>query len=126
MFQITPQLVASDIRKSVEFYTAHFGFVVTHMDPPEEPEFVALERDDSSIFLVSASSRDASCRDVLGNAPWGVGVRLYFEVDDAAVLYNQLKAAGVPLVQELAVNPDEQYTEFRVTDPDGYEIGVYS
>ncbi|MGC8667904.1 MAG: VOC family protein [Chthonomonadales bacterium] len=126
MFHITPQIVASDIRRSAEFYTRHFAFFVTQVDPPEDPEFIALEREESSLFLVSSASRTEARRDMLQTQQWGIGVRLYFEVDDAAALYKQLREAGVPILRDLAVNEEENYTEFLISDPDGYEIGVYS
>ena len=126
MFHITPQLVVANLQRSIEFYTAHFGFVVTHRDPPDDPEFVALEREDNNLFLVSAASRTDARADALRKAPWGVGVRLYFEVDDAAVMYRHIKDAGIPIVRDLAVNEDENYMEFLISDPDGYEIGIYS
>jgi hypothetical protein len=56
----------------------------------------------------------------------GVGVRIYFEVDDAKEVYAALKAANVPILRDIAHNEEENYTEFSFQDPDGYEIGVYS
>src|SRR6266704_916441 len=96
MFGIVPQLTVSDVRRSVEFYRDRFGFRVTHLDPPEEPVFAALEREDSSLFLVSEGSREEpyQVEDLKLNKR-GVGVRIYFEVDDAKVVYTSLKSDGV-------------------------------
>ena len=127
MFGIVPQLTVIDVRKSVEFYRERFGFRVTHLDPPEEPVFAALEREDSTLFLVSEGSREEPYQvEDLKLHKRGVGVRLYFEVDDARVVYNTLNASGVEILREIAINEEEQYTEFSLLDPDGYEIGVYS
>src|SRR5713226_6162294 len=127
MFGIVPQLTVRDVRKSVEFYRERFGFRVTHLDPPEEPVFAALEREESSLFLVSEGSREEpyQVEDLKANKR-GVGVRVYFEVDDAKVLYDSLRSSGIDILREITTNEEEQYTEFSLLDPDGYEIGVYS
>lgn len=127
MFQIVPQLTVRDLSRSVEFYTQHLGFAAAHSDPPDAPVFVMLEREESRLFLVSEDSREEPYQlDDLANNKRGVGVRLYLEVDDAQEVYRALKEAGVSLLRELAYNEREDYTEFSFSDPDGYEIGVYS
>jgi uncharacterized glyoxalase superfamily protein PhnB len=127
LFGIVPQLTVSNVSRSVEFYRDRLSFRVTHLDPPENPVFAALEREDSSLFLVSEASREEpyQVEDLKANKR-GVGIRLYFEVDDATIVYESLKLAGVELLREIAINEEEQYTEFSLVDPDGYEIGVYS
>jgi predicted enzyme related to lactoylglutathione lyase len=127
LFGIVPQLTVSDVRRSVEFYRDRFGFRITHLDPPEAPVFAALEREESSLFLVSEGSREEpyQVEDLKSNKR-GVGVRVYFEVDDATVVYDSLMLAGVEILREIATNEEEQYTEFSLLDLDGYEIGVYS
>jgi catechol 2,3-dioxygenase-like lactoylglutathione lyase family enzyme len=127
MFQIIPQLTVQDLSRSVEFYTQRLGFTAALSDPPEAPVFVMLEREESRLFLVSEDSREETYqRDDLAGNKRGVGVRLYLEVDDAQALYHALKEAGVSLLRELAYNEREDYTEFSCSDPDGYEIGIYS
>jgi lactoylglutathione lyase len=127
MFRIVPQLVVADVNRSVGFYSNVLGFVVTLEDPEGAPEFVSLEREDSSLFLVSAASREyrEGGADAISGSN-GVGVRLYYEVDDAPAFYAQVKDSGAPIVRELTYNDDEDYAEFLMTDPDGYQIGIYS
>ena len=127
MFRVVPQLTVADMGRSVQFYSERFGFTVTMQDPPDSPVFAALEREDVSLFLVSESSRDEPYQvEDLAKHKRGVGVRLYFEVDDARKVYEALIAADAIVLRELAYNDREDYTEFSVADPDGYEIGVYS
>lgn len=126
MFRIVPQLTVHDIQASVRFYTERLGFAVNVSDPPEAPEFVSLEREDATLFLVSESSRSEGLQQDLTANRRGVGVRIYLEVDDAAILYQALKTAGAQINRELTTNEEEQYTEFSLLDPDGYEIGIYS
>ncbi len=123
MFRIVPQLVVSDLPRSVRFYTHRFGFTVSE----EQPDFVSLEREDAELWLVAASSREEAQQAAeLGTNKHGVGVRLFVEVDDARELYEELQEDGVPGLGELTGDETQDYIEFVLVDPDGYEIGVYS
>lgn len=127
MFRIVPQLTVASVPRSVEFYTARLGFSTSVLDPPNDPVFASMDRDDVSLFLVSESSREEAYQveDMRANKR-GVGVRLYFEVDDARKVYDSLREAGLPVLRDIAYNEKEDYTEFSLLDPDGYEIGIYS
>jgi predicted enzyme related to lactoylglutathione lyase len=127
VFRVVPQLTVVDISRSVQFYRDNLGFTLTIEDPPEAPVFAALEREDVSLFLVSESSREEPYQvEDLANHKRGVGVRLYFEVDDAREIYEQSKFNEVTVLRDLTYNDREDYTEFSIADPDGYEIGIYS
>jgi catechol 2,3-dioxygenase-like lactoylglutathione lyase family enzyme len=127
MFRIVPQLTVKSVSDSVKFYTESLGFTTSLLDPPDNPVFASLEREDAALFLVSEGSREEQYQlnDLKANKH-GVGVRLYFEVDDARELYERLVSAEVPILREIAYNENEDYTEFSLPDPDGYEIGIYS
>ncbi len=127
MFRIVPQLTVTDMDRAIAFYTERLGFSTTHVDPPDAPIFVALEREEASLFLVSQGSREEPYQvEDLARNKRGVGLRLYFEVDDARATYEALQAAGVKILREIVYNEEEDYTEFSILDPDGYEIGIYS
>ena len=127
MFRVVPQLMVDDVSRSVGFYANVLGFVVSVEDPEGTPEFVSLEREDAALFLVSAASREEPLPvDASGTTQRGAGVRLFFEVDDAAALYEQVRGSGVQIVRDLTFNEEEDYTEFLMADPDGYQIGIYS
>ncbi len=125
--EMIPQLTVASVSASVKFYTKRLGYIVEMSDPPTAPEFVQLVRGDSTLFLVSKSSREEASQlaDLQANKV-GVGMRLYLEVDDAKALHKELAAARVPILRALAYNEKEDYTEFSVVDPDGYEIGIFS
>lgn len=127
MFRTVPQLTVSNVKRSVEFYTKQLGFAVTLRDPEDAPVFVSLEREDATLFLVSEASRDDtdSAEDLAGNKH-GVGIRLFFEVDDAKSFYDRARGRGATILRELSNNEEENYAEFVMLDPDGYEIGIYS
>lgn len=127
MFQIVPQLTVAFMERAIRFYTERLGFTVTLLDPPDAPVFAALEREEASLFLVSEASREEPYQlEDLAQNKRGVGVRLYMEVDDAREVYDALKAADVPILRDISYNEREDYTEFSLQDPDGYEIGIYS
>ncbi len=127
MFTVVPQLTVKEMERAVRFYTERLGFSITHSDPEGAPEFAALEREEVSLFLVSEASREEPYQlEALAANQRGVGLRLYFEVDDARAEYDRLRASGVEILRNITHDEEEDYTEFSLLDPDGYEIGIYS
>lgn len=121
--QVVPQLRVADLKRSIAFYADALGLSATVLDPPEAPVFASLEAGDVTLFLVAD---DESLAAEALAAPRGAGVRIYFEVEDAERLYRRLVDAGVEVLGPPVRNEEEDYVEFRMVDPDGYEIGVYS
>lgn len=127
VFRLIPQLTVEDVGRSVTFYRERLGFAVALLDPPEAPVFALLERESAEIYFVSLASRSKPYQvEDLARNKRGVGVRLYMQVNDARAVYDQLRAAGVPMLRVIANNEAEHYDEFSFEDPDGYEIGVFS
>ena len=126
MFRIIPQITISDMQSSLNFYVDILGFEVTASDPEENPHFVTIEREDTSIFLVTDESREDTKKLALDTNVRGVGVRFYFEVDDASELHARLSHLGINGLGDLEYNALEDYCEFNLQDPDGYELGFYS
>jgi catechol 2,3-dioxygenase-like lactoylglutathione lyase family enzyme len=126
VFRIIPQLTISDMQRSLRFYVDILGFEITDSDPEENPHFVTIEKEDSSFFLVTDESREEGKKIALDQNDRGVGIRLYFEVDDASDLHARLSHAGVSGLGDLVYNTLEEYSEFNLIDPDGYELGFYS
>jgi predicted enzyme related to lactoylglutathione lyase len=120
LIRVIPQLIVNDIAKSRSFYEKRLGMSATLVDPPKSPKFITMEKDDATLFLITQDE------DSPEPGKRGVGVRIYFEVDDAKALFEQFKNAGVKIIRDLRYNEHEDYTEFVAADPDGYEIGVYS
>lgn len=117
MFRAIPQLRVTDLARSVAFYTGVLGFSVGTLDPPA---FATVQREEAELFLETRVAgdriREAGQR----------SVRIYFEVDDAQALYDQLAQSDVEVIKEPTANPAENYVEFVVSDPDGHELGFYS
>ncbi|HSV74211.1 MAG TPA: VOC family protein [Chthonomonadales bacterium] len=121
--QVVPQLRVADMHRSIAFYHDVLGLSPTVLDPPDAPVFASLEAGDVTLFLVA----DEDMPSVKGApAVHGAGVRIFFEVDDAEGVYNRLVESDVPVAGPPVRNEEADYVEFRLTDPDGYEICVYS
>jgi catechol 2,3-dioxygenase-like lactoylglutathione lyase family enzyme len=117
----TPNLVVSDLARSLAFYRDLLGFSVIVMVPPEEPPFVfaLLQRDGLELFLndVKASQAEAGHEAI---QPGKSGVSLYFDVTGIHALHDALRGkahVAMPLERKFY-----GVTEFAITDPDGYLI----
>lgn len=126
MFRIIPELTVDNMQQAMDFYCGILNFQVSMQDEEGNTGFVSLEKEDASLFLVTEGSRDNTKREALKRNKRGVGMRLYFEVEDASALHEELKTKELPGLGELSYNEDEDYTEFTLTDPDGYCLGFYS
>ncbi len=126
MFRIIPELTVDNMQQAMDFYCGILNFQVSMQDEEGNTGFVSLEKEDASLFLVTEGSRDNTKREALKRNKRGVGMRLYFEVEDAGALHEELKTKELPGLGELSYNEDEDYTEFTLTDPDGYCLGFYS
>ena len=118
----TPNLVVSDIARSLTFYRDVLGFSVIESVPKDPPfVFVMLKRDTPVVFLnavqvVREDPAYAKLADAVGNS----GVSMYFDVKGVRELYESLQG------KVTVVAPLERkfygITEFNITDPDGYLI----
>ncbi len=126
MFRIIPELTVDDMQRAMDFYCGILNFQVSMQDEEGNTNFVSLEKEDASLFLVTEDSRVETKREALKHNKRGVGVRLYFEVEDAGALHEELKTRELAGLGELSYNKNEDYTEFTLTDPDGYCLGFYS
>ncbi len=116
----TPNLVVSDINRSLAFYRDLLGFSVIVTVPDAAPYvFTLLQRDGLDLFLNDAAAaiqEHGSDHVAVGKS----GVTIYFDVQDIHALVQSLKDR-VPVVAPL----EKKFygvTEFSVTDPDGYLV----
>ncbi len=118
--KLTPNLVVSDLQRSLEFYREVLGFTVTIAVPDEPPHvFAALQSGAIEIFLNARESAEAEYSAFTGR-PIGGTLTLFVEVVDVRKAYESLKAR-VKLTMPLE---KKWYgvTEFAFEDPDGYTI----
>jgi len=123
---VTPNLIASDVSRSVAFYRDALGFTMGETVPDAPPfHFAWMRRDGVSVFLNSVESVRSEHRD-LGSRPIGGTATLFIilEADDVAGGIDALYASvskGARVIMELK-NQFYGMREFGIEDPDGYVI----
>jgi uncharacterized glyoxalase superfamily protein PhnB len=111
-----PIYPVNNVAASIEWYRRVFGFEPTVVNPPDdEPVYAVMARDGIAIHLMSKDE-----------APHGLTgpVETQFWVsDDVDVLFEQVKAQGVTVVQALS---DQQWghRDFMVADLDQNVVWV--
>jgi uncharacterized glyoxalase superfamily protein PhnB len=113
--EIVPLLFVADIQRSVEFYCGALGFDLAQTWAPDgKLAWCRMERGNSALMLQQACEEDGPA------AGRGRGVSFYFLCDNADVLCDEFRAAGLaldtPKVAFYGMN------QLFVKDPDGYEL----
>jgi catechol 2,3-dioxygenase-like lactoylglutathione lyase family enzyme len=118
--KLTPNLIVSDVARSVSFYTAVLGFEMRQSVPDEAPYvFASIASGNVEIFLNAVDAAAAEYPE-LANRPIGGTLTLFIEVVDIKKAYAELEPR-VPIVLPLE-HKWYGVTEFAFTDPDGYVI----
>ena len=122
----TPNLVVSNVERSLAFYRDVLGFSVTATVPDAAPfVFAWMQRDGVSVFLNSVESVREEHRE-LGSRPIGGTATLFIvlEADAAADGVDALFASISPRARVIMGLKDQFYgmREFGIEDPDGYVI----
>ena len=118
--KLTPNLVVSDVERSLAFYCKVLGFTRTMTVPDASPYvFAAVQSGGVEIFLNAQESAVAEYP-ALGGKPIGGTLTLFIEVSDIKDCYESLNTQ-VKVVMPLE---EKSYgvTEFAFVDPDGYII----
>lgn len=119
---VAPVLLVSDVRASAAYYRDKLGFSFEQFwgDPPT---FVMMNRDGLTIMLAQHSHGDGpgdtnpNARVTDHDDQWDA----YVWVDHVNALYDEVKAAGATIAGE-PCDTFYDMREFRVVDPDGYQI----
>jgi catechol 2,3-dioxygenase-like lactoylglutathione lyase family enzyme len=118
--KLTPNLVVSNVERSLAFYRDVLGFSVDITVPDASPYvFVAVRSGNVEIFL-NALEPAAAEYPAFKNRPIGGTLTMFIEVSGIARIHDALKS------QVKVVMPLEKkfygMTEFAFEDPDGYLI----
>ena len=111
--KMSPQLVVTDIERSIEFYTKTFGFEV---DFRYEDFYAGIIKDGHSIHLKSGIPSHEERKNRRNNGD----LDIVFSVDGIEDLYAQLSNILGEFIQPLRDMPYGK--EFYVADPDNYII----
>ncbi len=105
--RIAPEIPASDLRRSIDFYEKVLGFRLAMQMP--DGAYAIVERDAIAIHLFRAD----------GDRPGTVGLHIFTPELDA--LRDELLTRGADLSQDIERKPWGN-RDFRVVDPAGNEI----
>lgn len=121
---LVPELLVSDLARSLVFYCEVLGFVVEYERP--ENEFAFLSFYGSQLMLEQDEIEDSPWRVEPIEYPRGRGLNLSITCPDVDLLAERLEDAGIPLRKPAQ---DRWYRNekvlwgernFLVLDPDGY------
>ena len=117
MLSCTPMLMSSepifavaDIVRSVRFYVDVLGFEREWLYGTP-PVHAGVAMDKFQLMFSLNPKLAARC----------AGHQHFFRVDDVKALFEKHKSAGVPIIEDLANKP-WGLSEYKVLDPDGYEL----
>ena len=124
MNPLVPEVIVSDIARSLHFYCGVLGFKVEYQRP--EDHFAFLSFHGSQLMLEQDDLEESSWRVGPLEPPFGRGMNLSIKCPDAQSLIARLEVAGhslrKPLEERWYRSNDVLFGErnFLVLDPDGY------
>jgi len=118
--KLTPNLIVSDVRRSLEFYRDVLGFTVTVTVPEAEPFVFAIVQSGPVEIFLNAPEPAIAEYPAFKDRPIGGTLTLFVEVANIVLAHATLQDR-VKIVMPLE---HKWYgsTEFAFEDPDGYLI----
>lgn len=113
---MSPLLVVSDLKRSIQFYTGPLGFEVNFV---HGGFYAGLGIGNHSIHLKAGTPSSSERQRRRENED----VDLIFGVKDLDGLYEQVCSQKIEIIQPLRVMPYGR--EFYVSDPDGYVLAFF-
>ena len=123
---ITPELKVFDLKESLDFYINLSGFQVEY-DRPEN-KFAMLSINGARLMLEELTNDSRAHNVGELKKPLGRGMHFQIMVEDVQGLYDNFKNNSYPIFIDMEekwyrVNNEEKgHKQFRVQDPDGYQI----
>jgi catechol 2,3-dioxygenase-like lactoylglutathione lyase family enzyme len=118
--KLTPNLVVSDVERSMAFYRDVLGFTVETTVPDAAPYVFAILRSGTVEVFLNAPEPAIAEYPAFKDRSIGGTLTLFIEVDGIEECYRALKDR-VSVVMELQTKWYGM-TEFAIADPDGYLI----
>ena len=107
--QMSPQLLVTDLERSLAFYTSHLGFEINFC---YQDFYAGIRNEAYSIHLKLGKPVQSEEDEHLD---------LYFSVEAIGELFEDFRNRPVTIVQTLREMPYGK--EFYIADPDGYILG---
>ena len=119
---LTPNLIVSNVERSITFYRDTLGFDVETTVPEITPYVFAIVTSGGVRIFFNAPEAAVTEYPVLGRRPLGGTLTLFIEVTGIRELYGRL----LPIVKVVMPIEVKWYgqTEFAFEDPDGYVITI--
>ena len=95
--KLVPELIVSDIERSLEFYTTLLGFSILYRRP--EDGFAYLEREGVELMMEQSNEHRLLASEL--EYPYGRGLNLQIEVTNIATLHKRIQIAGVSIFMAL-------------------------
>ena len=111
--KMSPQLIVSDLERSIDFYTKNLGF---ELDFRYEDFYSGIIKDGYSVHLKSGKPSIEE----RNNRRKNEDLDITFSVDRIEELYEEIVKSSVDIIQPLRTAPYGK--EFYLADPDGYII----
>lgn len=124
--KLVPELIVTDLRTSLHFWTTLVGFGIAYERPEEG--FAYLDLHGAQIMLEQQNSVEQQWLSDELTAPFGRGINLQIEVVCVDTVINRLQTAQWPLFLEReevwyrAADKEVGQRQFLVQDPDGYLV----
>jgi catechol 2,3-dioxygenase-like lactoylglutathione lyase family enzyme len=118
--KLTPNLIVSNVERSLAFYCGVLGFARTHAVPDESPFVFAGVLSGAVEIFLNAPGPATEEYPALAGKPLGGTLTLFIEVAGIEKAYEELKSkvnVTMPLEKKWY-----GVTEFAFEDPDGYVI----
>lgn len=117
---LTPNLIVSDVARSIKFYCDVLGFTLGPTVPNAAPYVFAIVQSGPVQIYLNAPEPAIAEYATLKDKPLGGTLTLFIAVARIQQVFEDLKAR-VPIVMPLE-HKWYGVTEFAFTDPDGYVI----
>jgi catechol 2,3-dioxygenase-like lactoylglutathione lyase family enzyme len=108
-------LPVRDVRRSLDFYAAHFGFDPATARRYPDGTVIIRNPDGFDLALHPGRARDSPS----GFLHFGFSLP---DADRVRAMLARVEAEGVPIVER---DDDPDYVAFKCLDPDGWRIEVY-
>lgn len=123
---MVPELIVDDLAASIAFYVL-LGFHVVYERPAERFAYLTLGHG-IDLMLEQVDEHDRPDSGPALERPYGRGLNLSIDVEDATAIHGAMVAAGHsishPIKERWYARTDDEVgvREFTVTDPDGYVL----
>ncbi len=119
---LVPELICSDIERSLKFYTEVLGFTVLFARPEER--FAYLEREGAQLMIEQSVGRAFLAGELA--YPYGRGMNLQIRTENVDALYVRVQSVKADIYLPMEEkwyrreNVLDGSRQFIVQDPDGY------